>query len=66
MISCGETGATGENVQCLYIACQSHLPAACLEFADLVRDGQDNLTADVVCTAAETHWLRRSHPNPSI
>ena len=26
-------GATGDSMHCLYIACQSHLPAACLDLA---------------------------------
>ena len=53
------TGENG-NFLCLYMACQSYLPAACLEFADLVGDMGDACTAATVVMSEETHWLRRA------
>jgi hypothetical protein len=47
-----------EHKLCMYIACQSYLPAACLEFADLVRDAGDGCTAAAVQGSEEAHWLR--------
>ena len=41
-----------EHKLCMYIACQSYLPAACLEFADLVRDAGDGCTAAAVQVSA--------------
>ena len=41
-----------EHKLCMYIACQSYLPAACLEFADLVRDAGDGCTSAAVQVSA--------------
>ena len=48
---------------CLYIACRSYLPSACLEFADLVHDmGQlPSCTPTTVLLSEEAHWLRRAN-----
>lgn len=47
-----------ENKLCLYAACQSYLPLACLEFADMVHKLEDACTADCVCLSEEAQWLR--------
>ena len=46
---------------CLYVACRSYLPAACLEFADLVHDMGSRCTAATVFLSEEAHWLRRAN-----
>ena len=45
---------------CLYMACQSYLPKACLEFADLVRDLGDSCTTWDVLHSEEAQWLRQA------
>jgi len=47
-----------ENKLCLYVACQSYLPLACLEFADMVHKIEDACTAGCVCLSEEAQWLR--------
>ena len=44
----------------LYVICQSYLPAACLEFADMVRDLGDKCSASDVYHSEEAHWLRQA------
>ena len=44
----------------LYIACQSYLPDACLEFADMVRSLGDRCSASDICQSEEAHWLRKA------
>jgi hypothetical protein len=47
-----------ESRMCLYVVCQSHLPKACLEFADLVHQVSNACTAGWVCLSEEAQWLR--------
>ena len=42
----------------LYVVCQSYLPKACLEFADMVHRAGNLCTADCVCLSEEAQWLR--------
>ncbi len=44
----------------LYIICQSYLPTACLEFADMVRDLGDVCTTSDVYHSEEAQWLRHA------
>lgn len=44
----------------LYVVCQSYLPKACLEFADMVRDIGDACTASEVYHSEEAYWLRQA------
>jgi hypothetical protein len=44
----------------LYIVCQSYLPKACLEFADMVRDLGDCCTASEIHHSEEANWLRQA------
>ena len=44
----------------LYIVCQSYLPKACLEFADMVRDIGDACTVSEIYHSEEAHWLRQA------
>jgi hypothetical protein len=44
----------------LYIVCQSYLPKACLEFADMVRDIGDACTVSDIYHSEEAHWLRQA------
>jgi hypothetical protein len=46
---------------CIYLACQSYLPKACLEFADLVRDLGDSCTAWDILHSEEAQWLRHAN-----
>jgi hypothetical protein len=46
---------------CLYVACRSYLPAACLEYADVVHDMDSRCDAATVLLSEETHWLRRAN-----
>ena len=46
---------------CLYVACRSYLPAACLEFTDVVNDMGTRCTAATVVSSEEAHWLRRAN-----
>jgi hypothetical protein len=45
---------------CLYMACQSYLPRACLELADLVRELPPTCTAHDVLHSDEIQWLRQA------
>ena len=46
---------------CLYMVCQSYLPKACLEFADMVRDlGDTSCTVEDVFHSEEVQWLRQA------
>ena len=49
---------TRENKLCLYVVCQSYLPKACMEFADMVHRAGDICTAGCVCLSEELQWLR--------
>jgi len=49
------------NGPSLYIICQSYLPKACLEFAEMVRNIGDACTASDIYHSEETHWLRQVH-----
>lgn len=44
----------------LYVACQSYLPKACLDFSTLVHCAVDDkdCKADMVCLSVEAQWLR--------
>lgn len=44
----------------LYMVCQSYLPKACLEFADMVRDLGDACTASEIYHSEEAFWLRQA------
>jgi hypothetical protein len=44
----------------LYIICQSYLPKACLEFAEMVRNLGDSCTASDIYHSEEAHWLRQA------
>jgi len=44
----------------LYLVCQSYLPKACLEFADMVRDIGDACTAHDILHSEEVQWLRHA------
>jgi hypothetical protein len=46
---------------CIYMACQSYLPKACLEFADLVRDLGDSCTSWDILHSEEAQWLRHAN-----
>ena len=50
--------STRDNKLCMYVVCQSYLPKACLEFADLVHQVGDMCTAGCVCLSEEAQWLR--------
>jgi hypothetical protein len=50
--------STRDNRLCLYVVCQSYLPKACLEFAELVHQVGDACTAGSICLSEETQWLR--------
>ena len=45
---------------CLYMACQSYLPRACLDFADLLRELPEHCTAHDVLHSEEVQWLRQA------
>jgi hypothetical protein len=45
---------------CIYMACQSYLPKACLEFADLVRDLGDACSSWDILHSEEAQWLRHA------
>lgn len=49
------------NGPSLYIICQSYLPKACLEFAEMVRNIGDACTASDIYHSEEAHWLRQVH-----
>jgi hypothetical protein len=49
---------TRESRLCLYVVCQSYLPKACIEFADMVHRAGDMCTAGYVCLSDEAQWLR--------
>ena len=42
----------------LFVVCQSYLPKACLEFADMVHQVEDACSVDAVCLSEEAQWLR--------
>lgn len=44
----------------LYVVCQSYLPKACLEFADMVRDLGDSCAASEIHHSEEANWLRQA------
>lgn len=44
----------------LYMVCQSYLPKACLEFADMVRDLGEACTASEIFHSEEAFWLRQA------
>lgn len=48
------------NGPSLYMICQSYLPKACLEFAEMVRNIGDACTASDVYHSEEAHWLRQA------
>ena len=50
--------STRENRLCMYVICQSYLPKACLEYADLVHQVGEACTAGAVCLSEETQWVR--------
>jgi hypothetical protein len=52
---------TRENKLCLYVVCQSYLPKACMEFADMVHRAGDICTAGCVCLSEELQWLRTAN-----
>lgn len=54
------TSATLNSRLSLFVACQSYLPSAALEFADMVRDAGDSCSAAVVSVSEEAYWLKRS------
>ena len=43
---------------CMYVVCQSYLPKACLEFADLAHQVGEACSAGCVCLSEEAQWLR--------
>lgn len=45
---------------CIYVACQSYLPKACLEFADVVRDLGDSCSSWDILHSEEAQWLRNA------
>jgi hypothetical protein len=45
---------------CLYVVCQSYLPRACFEFADMVHRIDDACTAGCVALSEEAQWLRNA------
>jgi hypothetical protein len=45
---------------CMFIVCQSYLPAACMEFADMVRDVGGGCSAMTVQASEEAYWLRKA------
>ena len=49
---------TRESKLCLYVVCQSYLPKACIEFADMVHRAGELCTAGYVCLSDEAQWLR--------
>jgi len=51
---------TRESKLCLYVVCQSYLPKACMEFADVVHRAGDLCTAGCVCLSEELQWLRNA------
>jgi hypothetical protein len=44
----------------LYIACQSYLPTACMDFADMVRDLGDSCISSDIYHSQEAYWLRQA------
>ena len=54
------TSATLNSKLSLFVACQSYLPSAALEFADMVRDLGDSCSAATVAMSEEAYWLRRA------
>jgi hypothetical protein len=51
-------GMMHESRLCLYVVCQSYLPRACLEFADMVHRLEDACTGGCVSLSEEAQWLR--------
>ena len=53
-------GQARESKLCLYMACQSYLPKACLEFADMVHRIEDACSVGCVSLSEELQWLRNA------
>jgi hypothetical protein len=51
---------TRESKLCLYVVCQSYLPKACMEFADVVHRAGELCTAGCVCLSEELQWLKNA------
>ena len=49
---------TRDSKLCLYAVCQSYLPKACMEFADMVHEAGDLCTSGCICLSEEAQWLR--------
>jgi hypothetical protein len=50
--------STRDNRLCIYVVCQSYLPKACLEFADLAHQVGEACTSGCVCLSEEAQWLK--------